>query len=159
VIHRKLQNVVYMKQNWCSKKKKKSQHLKKKKKGGQHRVLSTHTCDICYKNTFVVQKKISHVMFQQGIVSGLIGNLREGNKRRGRKSSIIHLPVTHPNQHHYIAIIPEGRRRKCVVCTDRNNTFRKSRISTWCSTCGVGDCFRKFHAGQEEWATCINGNV
>jgi hypothetical protein len=62
-------------------------------------------------------------------------------------------------------IIPEGRRRKCAVCADRNNTFRKSRISTWCSTCGVGlcvrDCFRKFHAGQEEWAkcTCINGNV
>jgi hypothetical protein len=29
---------------------------------------------ICYKNTFIVQKKISHVKFQQGIVSGLIGN-------------------------------------------------------------------------------------
>jgi hypothetical protein len=47
-----------------------------------------------------------------------------------------------------------GRRRKCAVCADRNNTFRKSRISTWCSTCVVGlcvgDCFRKLHAGQEE---------
>ena len=76
---------------------------------------------------------------------------------RGRKSSTIHLPVAHKNQHHYIDIIPEGRRRKCAVCTDRNNTFRKSRISTWCSTCVVGlcvgDCFRKLHAGQEEWAT------
>jgi hypothetical protein len=65
------------------------------------------------------------------------------------KSSIIHLPVAHHNQHHYIDIIPEGRRRKCTVCADRNNTFRKSRISTWCSTCGVGlcvgDCFRKLH--------------
>ena len=68
------------------------------------------------------------------------------------KSSIIHLPVAHHNQHHYIDIIPEGRRRKCDVCADRNNTFRKSRISTWCSTCVVGlcvgDCFRKLHAGQ-----------
>ena len=117
---------------------------------------------ICYKNTFIVQKKISHVKFQQGIVSGLIGNFREGNKRRGRNSSIIHLPVGHHNQHHYIDIIPEGRRRKCAVCADRNNTFKKSRISTWCSTCDVGlcvgDCFRKFHVGQEE-CTCINGNV
>jgi hypothetical protein len=51
---------------------------------------------------------------------------------------IIHLPVAHHNQHHYIDIIPEGRRRKCAVCADRNNTFRKSRISTWCSTCDVG---------------------
>jgi hypothetical protein len=57
----------------------------------------------------IVQKKISHVKFQQGIVSGLIGNFREGNKRRGRKSSIIHLPVGHHNQHHYVDIILEGR--------------------------------------------------
>jgi hypothetical protein len=114
---------------------------------------------IYYKNTFVVQKKISHVKFQQGFVGGLIGNFREGNKRRGRKSSIIHLSVANHNQHHYIDIIPEGRRRKCAVCADRSNTFRKSRISTWCSTCGVGlcvvDCFRKFHAGQEECALTL----
>ena len=48
MIHRKLQNVVYMKKNRCSKKKKKEgggQHLKKRKKRGQHRVLSTRTCD------------------------------------------------------------------------------------------------------------------
>jgi hypothetical protein len=42
VVHRKLQNVVYMKKNRCSKKKKKK---KKKKKGGNiyYRVLSTTT--------------------------------------------------------------------------------------------------------------------
>jgi hypothetical protein len=40
------------------------------------------------------------------------------------KSSIIHLPVAHHNQHHYIDIIPEVRRRKCAVCADRNNTWR-----------------------------------
>ena len=43
-------------------------------------------------------------------------------------NQIIHLPVAHHSQHHYIDIIPEGRRRKCAVCADRNNTFRKSRI-------------------------------
>ena len=36
MIHRKLQNVVYMK--------KKSMFIKKKKGAGQHRVLSTSTC-------------------------------------------------------------------------------------------------------------------
>ena len=78
-------------------------------------------------------------------------------------NQIIHLPVAHHSQHHYIDIIPEGRRRKCAVCTDRNNTFRKSRISTWCSTCVVGlcvgDCFRKFHVGQEEWATVLTATL
>jgi hypothetical protein len=41
---------------------------------------------ICYKNTFIIQKKVSRLTFQQQIVAGLIGNYREGQGRPGRRS-------------------------------------------------------------------------
>jgi hypothetical protein len=38
---------------------------------------------ICYKNTFIIQKKVSRLTFQQQIVAGLIGNYREGQGKPG----------------------------------------------------------------------------
>ena len=50
---------------------------------------------ICYKNTFINQKKVNRLTFQQQIVAGLIGNYREGQGKPGPYSQSIR-KVTHP---------------------------------------------------------------
>ena len=55
MIHRKLQNVVYMKKKIDVKKKEKEKRKggTSRKKGGHHRVLSTRTCDPTLKDGFL----------------------------------------------------------------------------------------------------------
>lgn len=90
--------------------------------------------------------------FQNAVVRGLIGDFRGGNRRRGRRPD--NIPIANAIRMHFLDVIPDGKRRKCVKCSGYNK-YRKSRISTWCSVCGVGlcvgRCFREFHSyGQEE---------
>ena len=92
--------------------------------------------------------------FQQSIINGLIGNHRDGNARRGRKPSIAD-PMREPLHHHSLDIIPNGGRRQCAVCYNANQgDYKRSRINTWCATCGkglcIGRCFRRFHNLNEE---------
>ena len=111
---------------------------------------------ICYKNSFLVQTnyKMDHVKFQQSIIKGLIGNHRDGNARRGRKPSIAD-PLRESLHHHSLDIIPNGGRRQCAVCYSANQgDYKRSRINTWCATCGkglcIGRCFCRFHNLNEE---------
>ncbi|CAG2210332.1 unnamed protein product [Mytilus edulis] len=117
-------------------------------------LLTTATVNayICYRNYFLVQRKLDHVKFQNAVVRGLIGDFRGGNRRRGRRPD--NIPIANAIRIHFLDVIPDGKRRKCVKCSGYNK-YRKSRISTWCSVCGVGlcvgRCFREFHSyGQEE---------
>ncbi|CAG2200909.1 unnamed protein product [Mytilus edulis] len=117
-------------------------------------LLTTATVNayICYRNCFLVQRKLDHVKFQNAVVRGLIGDFRGGNRRRGRRPE--NIPIANAIRMHFLDVIPDGKRRKCVKCSGYNK-YRKSRISTWCSVCGVGlcvgRCFREFHSyGQEE---------
>ncbi|CAC5400023.1 unnamed protein product [Mytilus coruscus] len=117
-------------------------------------LLTTATVNayICYRNCFLVQRKLDHVKFQNAVVRGLIGDFREGNRRRGRRPD--NIPIANAIRMHFLDVIPDGKRRKCVVCSGYNK-YRKSPISTWCSVCSVGlcvgRCFRQFHSyGQEE---------
>ncbi|XP_063433722.1 piggyBac transposable element-derived protein 4-like [Mytilus trossulus] len=48
-------------------------------------MTATVNAYICYRNTFVVQKKMNHLTFQQEIIQGLIGQHREGQTRPGRR--------------------------------------------------------------------------
>ncbi|CAC5381293.1 unnamed protein product [Mytilus coruscus] len=104
---------------------------------------------ICYKNTFVVQKKMDHLTFQQEIVQGLIGQHREGQTRPGRRSLFQSIRLT---ARHFIEWIPNKRRMRCAVCSGKQNRFSGTRIRTWCPDCGVGPCvgrcFKHFHTLQ-----------
>ncbi|CAC5408768.1 unnamed protein product [Mytilus coruscus] len=77
-----------------------------------------------------IQRKLDHVKFQNAVVRGLIGDFRGGNRRRGRRPD--NIPIANAIRMHFLDVIPDGKRRKCVVCSGYNK-YRKSRISTWCS--------------------------
>ncbi|VDI04490.1 Hypothetical predicted protein [Mytilus galloprovincialis] len=104
---------------------------------------------ICYRNTFVVQKKMDHLTFQQEIIQGLIGQHREGQTRPGRRCL---LQSTRLTARHFIEWIPNKRRMRCAVCSGKENRFSGTRIRTWCPDCGVGlcvgRCFKHFHTLQ-----------
>ena len=81
---------------------------------------------ICYKNTLIIRKKISHLTFQQQIVAGLIGNYREGQGRPGRRS--LNCSVRFSGRH-FIDWIPDKKRLKCAVCCGKSGNFAGSRVS------------------------------
>ena len=100
---------------------------------------------ICYKNTLIIQKKISHLTFQQQIVAGLIGNYRKGQGRPGRRSLNCSVRLS---GRHFIDWIPDKKRLKCALCCGKSGNFAGFRVRTWCPDCGVrfcvGQCFRDF---------------
>ncbi|CAC5420054.1 unnamed protein product [Mytilus coruscus] len=112
-------------------------------------MTATVNAYICYKNTFVIQKKMDHLTFQQEIVQDLIGQHREGQTRPGR--SCLH-QSTRLTARHFIEWIPYKRRMRCAVCSGKENRFSGTRIRTWCPDCGVGlcvgRCFKHFHTLQ-----------
>ncbi|XP_061163252.1 piggyBac transposable element-derived protein 4-like [Saccostrea echinata] len=101
---------------------------------------------ICYKSSFVIQKKMDHLQFQKEIIKGLLGNFREGRLRRGRLGV---QRCARLSAKHFIDWIPEKKRMKCAVCSGKRGNFAGTRIRTWCPDCSVGlcvgNCFRKFH--------------
>lgn len=117
---------------------------------------------ICYKNTFVVQKKMDHLAFQKELISGLIGNFRQGKSRRGRQSLQSAVRLT---ARHFIELIPEKRRLKCLVCAGKRNKFSGCRVRTWCPDCQVGlclgTCFKNYHTRTqyEEWTFTDNNDL
>ncbi|VDH96444.1 Hypothetical predicted protein [Mytilus galloprovincialis] len=112
-------------------------------------MTATVNAYICYRNTFVVQKKMDHLTFQQEIIQGLIGQHREGQTRPGRRCL---LQSTRLTARHFIEWIPNKRRMRCAVCSGKENRFSGTRIRTWCPDCGVGlcvgRCFKHFHTLQ-----------
>ncbi|XP_052682713.1 uncharacterized protein LOC128163207 [Crassostrea angulata] len=47
-------------------------------------------------------------------------------------------------ERHFPSVIPEGKRKKCVVCAG-NDRFRKTRIQWWCQDCEVVDLLTKVY--------------
>ncbi|CAG2214378.1 unnamed protein product [Mytilus edulis] len=80
-------------------------------------LLTTATVNayICYRNCFLVQRKLDHVKFQNAVVRGLIGDFRGGNRRRGRRPD--NIPIANAIRMHFLDVIPDGKRRKCVKCS------------------------------------------
>ncbi|CAC5396271.1 Glutathione S-transferase Mu 1,Glutathione S-transferase Mu 5,Glutathione S-transferase Mu 2,Glutathione S-transferase [Mytilus coruscus] len=80
-------------------------------------LLTTATVNayICYRNCFLVQRKLDHVKFQNAVVRGLIGDFRGGDRRRGRRPG--NIPIANAIRMHFLDVIPDGKRRKCVVCS------------------------------------------
>lgn len=104
---------------------------------------------VCYKTNPNVQgKRLDHLKFIIKVVEGLIGDYSAPRKRMGRPSLLI--PAARKTERHFVEKIPDGKRRKCVVCCQkRADGFKGSRITTWCKDCGVGlckgDCFISYH--------------
>ena len=90
--------------------------------------------------------KLSHHKFTVLTVEHLIGSYNSC-QRPGRRSTC---PVeARLDQKHFIEYIPDGKRKKCVVCGDRPQTFSGTRVRTYCPDCNVGlcigECFRRYH--------------
>ena len=103
----------------------------------------------CYRmNNNIQGKRLDHLHFLIKVVEGLIGDYREPRKRAGRPSLLP--PAAKKTERHFLSKIPDGKRKKCVVCGQRREEgYKGSRITTWCEDCGVGlckgECFAKFH--------------
>ncbi|CAG2252077.1 unnamed protein product [Mytilus edulis] len=104
---------------------------------------------ICYKRTFVVETKLDHLKFHQQLCQDLIGNHRDGTRNQQMRTvRLEHRQLGRITERHFPERIPDGKRKKCVVCagTDR---LKKSRIQWWCGTCKVGlcvgRCFKRYH--------------
>ena len=104
---------------------------------------------ICYRDTFMVQPKMNHLKFHQQLCQELIGGFRQGNRNRQmRLVPVQHRSLARLSDRHFPSIIPEGKRKKCVVCAG-NDRFKKTRIQWWCEDCKVGlcvnQCFKRYH--------------
>ncbi|XP_067935863.1 E3 ubiquitin-protein ligase TRIM33-like isoform X2 [Watersipora subatra] len=91
-----------------------------------------------------------HVATHHAPVEGLIGDYCEPKNQMGRPS--VTSPLARKTQRHFIDTIPNGKRRKCVVCAKprhHGDGYKKTRIRTWCKDCDVGlckgECFRRYH--------------
>ena len=51
-----------------------------------------------------------------------------------------HRKVTRITERHFPEKIPDGKRKKCVVCSSSHERFRKTWIHWWCPNCKVGPC-------------------
>lgn len=104
---------------------------------------------ICYRDTFLVQQKMNHLKFHQQLCQELIGGYRQGSRNRQmRLVPVQHRTLARLTERHFPSVIPDGKRKKCVVCSG-NDRFKKTRIQWWCQDCDVGlcvdGCFRRYH--------------
>ncbi|VDI81957.1 Hypothetical predicted protein, partial [Mytilus galloprovincialis] len=99
-------------------------------KYNQTMAVSILGISFCLNLSHNLKRKLDHVKFQNAVVRGLIGDFRGGNRRRGRRPD--NIPIANAIRMHFLDVIPDGKRRKCVKCSGYNK-YRKSRISTWCS--------------------------
>ena len=81
------------------------------------------------------------------IMSGI--NRRFPKKKQQARVRHQHMQLPRITKRHFPEKIPDGKRKKCVVCSTSHERFRKSRIQWWCPNCKVGlcveGCFRTYH--------------
>uniref|UniRef100_UPI00358E4AC7 uncharacterized protein n=1 Tax=Myxine glutinosa TaxID=7769 RepID=UPI00358E4AC7 len=104
---------------------------------------------ILYQQRTCHQPKLDRRTFQVHIVEGLIGTFREPRVRAGGPGVCpIEARLTDPVDHLKPEKLPNGKRRDCVVCTDRNSG-KRVRTSYLCATCNValciGQCWKDYH--------------
>ena len=66
----------------------------------------------------------------------LIGGHTEERKKVGQPS--LGPAESRLRERHFVEATPDKKCKKCVVCAQqREEGFKRSRISTWCKDCGV----------------------
>ncbi|XP_046329987.2 piggyBac transposable element-derived protein 3-like [Haliotis rufescens] len=92
----------------------------------------------------------SRLDFHMSLLHSLVGNTQV-KRRTGR-------PRTQPPSRrltgcHFIEVLPEGKRKQCVLCRKRQRAIDGSagKVRTWCPDCHVGlcaRCFRQYHTAD-----------
>lgn len=84
---------------------------------------------ICYRYTFLVQQTKNHLKFHQQVCQKLIGGYRQGSRNRQmRLVPVQHRTLARLTERHFPSVIPDGKRKKCVVCAE-NDLSRKHAFS------------------------------
>ena len=95
--------------------------------------------------------EITHKKFRENLLHQLVGRIRNKNaKRRSRNCNTEHERL---HGRHFIAKIPSGRKKDCMVCSDRK--VKRKQAVYHCETCEGNPglhpdkCFKNFHTETE----------
>ncbi|VDI38394.1 Hypothetical predicted protein [Mytilus galloprovincialis] len=98
---------------------------------------------ICHKRSFLLGRKLTHLQFQQEIVTGLVGDHTIQRRVLGRNGEGA---TSRATSEHFLFEIPGRKRRNCVSCHNR-------KVRTWCQQCReglcLGKCFKDFHKQKQ----------
>ena len=90
------------------------------------------------------EKPLSHLKFVKRLVDQLVGEFRED---RSRPSTSTHETRLDKRLH----ILRKGKKRDCLVCSNRQEKGQRRETSEYCDTCPgkprmhMGNCFERYH--------------
>ncbi|XP_046380083.2 piggyBac transposable element-derived protein 3-like [Haliotis rufescens] len=92
----------------------------------------------------------SRLDFHMSLLHSLVGNTQV-KRRTGRPRT--QPPSRRLTGRHFIEVLPEGKRKQCVLCRKRQRAIDGSagKVRTWCPDCHVGlcaRCFRQYHTAD-----------
>ena len=115
--------------------------------------------DICLLNATVVfnsiasNQKMSTLEFRISVIEGLLLGWKRSTTQRGQRHSKINIAAGGIDQAHYPGKNPSGKKRDCVVCSNRRLPNRRKQTRIICKQCNepmcVIPCFEKFHKASK----------
>lgn len=90
------------------------------------------------------EKPLSHLKFVKRLVDQLVGDF---HKDRSRPST----SETETRLDKKLHILRKGKKRDCIVCSNRHEKGQRRETSEYCDTCPgnpqmhIGNCFKRYH--------------